>query len=406
VLYSTTKERPMDEPVNIIVAGHICLDIIPDLSAISQGTFDQYFRPGHLIETGPVTLSTGGAVSNTGLALHRLGVPTQLMGKVGDDLLGRAVLQIVASHGAELVEGMVVDGRTSTSHTVIISPPGVDRIFLHCPGANDTFGAAAMDYDAVAGARLFHFGYPPIMRLMYEDGGEQLVEMFRRVKTYSVTTSLDMALPDPASAAGRVDWITILRALLPYVDVFLPSIEEILFMLRREVYEELLQATGENSLLRLVTPALLSDVSCELLAIGGKVVGFKLGDRGLYVRTADRPAIETMGAARPSDASVWAGWELWTPCFQVDVAGTTGAGDATIAGFLAGLLRDLSPEEAVTAAVAVGACNVETADAVSGVRPWDEMWHRVKDGWMRHALSLDAPGWCLDPRHHLWTRSD
>ena len=32
---------------------------------------------------GPATLATGGAVSNTGIALRRLGVRTRLMGKVG-----------------------------------------------------------------------------------------------------------------------------------------------------------------------------------------------------------------------------------------------------------------------------------------------------------------------------------
>jgi sugar/nucleoside kinase (ribokinase family) len=389
------------ETVDAVVAGHICLDVIPDLSAMVQGEFERYFRPGHLIETGPVTFATGGAVSNTGLALHRLGISTWLMGKVGNDLLGRAVRQTVASHGVELAEGMVVDGTTDTSYTVIISPPGVDRIFLHCPSANDTFSAADVDYDAVTGARLFHFGYPPIMRRMYEEGGVQLVEIFRQVKALGVTTSLDMALPDPASAAGRADWAAILQASMPYVDVFLPSIEEILYMLRRETYEVFSREVG--GFLSQVTPALLSDLGSELLAMGGKVVGFKLGDRGLYVCTAGRAAIESLGAACLSDASAWADRELWAPCFQVQVAGTTGAGDATIAGFLAGLLRDLSPEDAVTAAVAVGACNVETADALSGVRPWDEMWRRVEGGWARHALSIDAPGWRFDEENGLWT---
>jgi sugar/nucleoside kinase (ribokinase family) len=122
----------------------------------------------------------------------------------------------------------------------------------------------------------------------------------------------------------------------------------------------------------------------------------------MYVRTAGRAAIEALGAARPSDTSAWADRELWASCFKVDVAGTTGAGDATIAGFLAGLLRDLSPEQALTAAVAVGACNVETADAVSGVRPWEEMWQRVQSGWERHSLHIDAPGWRFDEESRLW----
>jgi len=396
----------MSGTCDAVVAGHLCLDVIPDLSASTQGAWEALFRPGHLAEVGPLTISTGGAVSNTGLALHKLGIPTQLMGKIGDDLLGLAVRQVVESHGAGLADGMVVDETANTSYTIIVNPPGVDRMFLHCPGANDTFSAADVRYDVVAGARLFHFGYPPIMKLMYENGGAQLVQVLRRVKELGVTTSLDLALPDPASAAGRADWAAILRAALPYVDVFLPSIEETLYMLRRDVYEELLQMAGGSGFLERITPPLLADLSRQVLEMGCKIVGFKLGERGFYVRTAGRAAVEALGAARPSDPAAWAGKELWAPCFLVDVVGTTGAGDATIAGFLSGLLRGLSPEETVTAAVAVGACNVEAADALGGLRSWEETWQRVQRGWPRHALALDSPGWRFDERHQLWVGTE
>jgi sugar/nucleoside kinase (ribokinase family) len=208
----------VSKTIDAVVAGHICLDMIPDLSGTSQDGFEQRFRPGHLVEVGPAAIATGGAVSNTGLALHKLGIPTRLMGKVGDDLLGQAVRQVVAARGGDLVGGMVIDGTASTSYTIIINPPGVDRAFLHFP----------VRYDVVVEVRLFHFGYPPLMKRMFEDGGAQLVEIFRRVKALGITTSLDMTLPDPSSAAGRADWAAILRAVMPSVDIFLPSIEEIL----------------------------------------------------------------------------------------------------------------------------------------------------------------------------------
>jgi sugar/nucleoside kinase (ribokinase family) len=400
VLEDKSEGGRVSKTIDAVVAGHICLDVIPDLAGTPQDGFEQRLRPGRLVEVGPAAIATGGAVSNTGLALHKLGISTRLMGKVGDDPLGQVVRQVVAAHGGNLVDGMVIDETASTSYTIIIDPPGVDRAFLHFPGANDTFGAGDVRYDVVAKARLFHFGYPPLLKLIFQDGGAQLVEIFRRVKGLGVTTSLDMTLPDPASVAGRADWAAILRAVMPSVDVFLPSIEETLYMLRRETYEALSQEAG--GFLEGVTPALLSELSGELLAMGGKIVGFKLGERGMYVRTADRAAVEVLGAARPTDASAWADRELWAPCFRVDVAGTTGAGDAAIAGFLAGLLRDLPPEEALTAAVAVGACNVETADAVSGVRPWDEMWQRVTSGWGRCTLSIDAPGWRFGKHRQMW----
>jgi sugar/nucleoside kinase (ribokinase family) len=385
-----------------VAAGHICQDVIPDLSGSPPSKFDAMFVPGRLLNVGRAAFSTGGPVSNTGLVMHKLGISTQLMGKVGNDLFGQAVRQIVASYDPHLADGMVIDEKVSTSYTIIINWPGADRIFLHCPGANDTFFAGDVRYDRVAEARLFHFGYPPLMRSMYDNHGIQLTVVYRRAKETGVTTSLDMALPDPTSAAGRANWTQILQATLPYVDIFLPSIEEILYMLRRETYDEFSAAARGGSILPLVTPELLSDLGRQLIRMGVKIVGLKLGDRGFYLRTAGRVALESIGRACPSDPTAWAEREIWAPCFQVNVVGTTGSGDATIAGFISALLRDMCPEEAITAALAVGACNVEAADALSGIRPWEETMRRVHSGWRRHELRLTTPGWHFAETHQQW----
>jgi sugar/nucleoside kinase (ribokinase family) len=390
--------------IDAVVAGHLCLDLIPDLSRGVKGQFEALFQPGQLVDIGPVDYCTGGPVSNTGLALTKLGIDTRLMGKVGDDLFGRAVQDYVRTYGADLADAMVVDPAAHTSYTIVITPPGVDRFFLHYPGANDTFGASDIRYEQLQDARLFHFGYPPLMRRMYEDGGSELVSIFFRAKETGITTSLDMALPDPSSPAGRADWGSILRAVLPYVDIFLPSIEEILFMLRPATYQALREEAGGPNILPLVRAELLSDMGRELIALGAKIVVLKLGDRGLNLRTADQSRLAVMGRARPSDLAAWADKELWAPCFQVEVVGTAGSGDATISGFLSALLRDLSPEEAATAAVAVGACNVEAADTLSGLQSWDETWQRVQGGWARHELVPDAPHWVFDDHHALWVR--
>jgi sugar/nucleoside kinase (ribokinase family) len=394
----------MAESQTAVVAGHICLDIIPDMSGSAQDKFETMFLPGRLVQVGSATFSTGGPVSNTGLALHKLGVSTQLMGKVGDDLFGQAIKQLMATYDPHLADGMVVDDAVSTSYTIVINPPGVDRIFLHCPGANDTFRVEDVRYQLVSEARLFHFGYPPIMKSMFGDDGMQLSEIFRRAKATGVTTSLDMALPDPSSAAGRADWQTILKKTLPHVDIFLPSIEEILFMIRRETYDDLCRQIGSPNFLPLITPELLSDLSQELQELGAKIVCLKLGDRGFYLRTADQPVVKSLGRACPANPAAWANKELWAPCFQVELVGAAGSGDTTIAGFLAALLRDMSPEEAVTAAVAVGACNVEAADTLSGLRSWPETMGRVAAGWPRHELLLKAPGWQFDHNYQFWTR--
>ncbi len=358
-----------------IIAGHLCLDIIPDLSAHTAGQFDAILQPGKLVNVGAASISTGGAVSNTGLAMHRLGVDTRLLAKVGSDQLGQVVRQIVASHAPHLADAISSSTETSTSYTVVINPPGCDRCFLHHPGANDDFCADDVRDEYLRDARLFHFGYPPLMAGMFADNGSQLTEIFRRVNSLGLTTSLDMALPDPNSPAGLADWLMILKNTLPYVDIFLPSLDETLYMLGRNTKTPL-------------SATLLHEVSDELFAMGAKMVGLKLGEHGLYLRTASADILQTMGRARPSDLNAWANYENWLPCFQVNVIGTTGSGDSTIAGFLAAFLRDMSPTEAMNTALAVGACNVEAPDALSGIRSWDETLRRINAGWARRGNNI------------------
>ena len=159
----------MTKPFDAVVAGHICLDIIPDLSGTTLEQFRRTFAPGRLVQVGGVGLGTGGPVSNVGLAMHKLGVDVRLMGKVGDDAFGHLIRQVVASADPRLADGMVVDAGVGSSYTIVVSPPGVDRYFLHSPGANDTFVADDVRYNLLQQARLFHFGYPPLMRRMFED---------------------------------------------------------------------------------------------------------------------------------------------------------------------------------------------------------------------------------------------
>jgi len=392
----------MTSGFDAVVAGHICLDVHPDLSGSAREAFEKIFVPGRLIEAGPVTYSTGGAVSNTGLALNRLGIATRLVGKVGNDLFQQIVCQIIASYGENLTQGMIIDASANTSYTIIINYPGVDRIFLNYPGANDIFEARDIPFEFLEQARLFHFGYPPLLRSIFLNDGVQLEMIFRQAHQMGVTTSLDMAFPDPSSEAGQADWRSILKSVLPHVDIFIPSVEEILFMMRRQTYEEMCATIGGPNILPLITPELLSDIAQELMEMGARIVGLKLGYRGLYLRTGNPRLIKLMGRACPSNPDTWASKELWAPCFKIAVAGTTGSGDATIAGFLAALLRGLSIEESLRLAVAVGACSVEAVDALSGIQSWETTLARVAAGWEQQTLDLDCPGWNFDAASGLW----
>ncbi|MGA2440240.1 MAG: carbohydrate kinase family protein [Tepidisphaeraceae bacterium] len=366
------------EPIaaEIIVAGHICLDIIPAL----QGS--TWPEPGQLVRIGPAAVSTGGAVANTGLALHRLGVPVRMMGKLGDDAFGHIVIDLLRGYAPSLAAELIVTPEESTSYSIVLSPSAVDRSFMHCPGANDTFAADDVCCDRLAGARLFHFGYPPIMRKMCADEGFQLRRLFQRVRGMGLATSLDMAQPDAASEARSVDWEALLRRVLPLVDVFSPSVEELLFMLDRLTYARL--KAGEPQA-RVVDGPLLRRLGKRLVQMGTAVAVIKLGDRGLYVRTAaETDRVDDFCRRLSLDSSVWQACEIYSPCFRAkEVVGTTGAGDCTIAGFLTSLLRGESPIQAATAAAAVGACSVEAADATGGVKAWAVVWRRLRAGWQR-----------------------
>jgi len=385
----------------IIAAGHCCLDVIPTFAAQSDGGL----IPGKLIDVGAALLAPGGAVSNVGLALHRLGAPTRLLGKVGDDAFGRILLDAYAQAG--LAAGMLVSAGETTSYSVVISQPGADRIFLHCPGANHTFGVAEIAQIAAHGltdAAIFHFGYPPLMRQMYQDDGAELAAIFQTVKAQGLVTSLDMARPDPASEAGLADWQTILQRTLPYVDAFLPSVEELLLMLDRPRYEQLRGRYGDERLVDGVDGPLLGELAERLLAWGATMVGVKLGDQGLYLATTDDSVRwEALARIIPSLVDpVWRGRRLLAPCYAVAVAGTTGAGDATIAGLLLGLLAGADPVQALRGAVAVGACSVEQVDATSGVPSWDAVQRRMQAGWTQRPVGMALPGWEYDATAGVW----
>lgn len=384
----------------VVVAGLVCLDIIPTVP--TGKALSQFFIPGKLIEVGGATLATGGAVSNTGLALHRLGVSACLMGKVGDDEFGRMILEILKREEPALIEEMIVVKGEQTSYSIVLSIPGVDRIFLHCPGANRTYQPADIDTERIGNARIFHFGYPPHIRQMYRDGGQNLAELMQKVKSLGVATSLDMAMPDPDAESGQIDWVQLLKKTLPHVDLYLPSLEETLFMLNRPYYEELQRQGGEAGVLPLVSEADIREAAEQLLAMGCGMVVLKLGESGLYLHTGSRQRLSQIGGNLVRDLEPWVNRQLWVPCYETVVKGTTGAGDCTIAGFLTGMLKGLLPESIVHHAVAVGAFCVEAVDATSGVVSWEHVERRVLQKGKRLPLRQAPVHWSWDEQLELW----
>ena len=145
---------------------------------------------------------------------------------------------ILPSAMEKTVEGM------PSSSTVVISPPKSDRVLLHSRGASQTFVADDLTEEMLVQADHLHFAYPTAMKTLYTNEGRELTAMFKKAKQSGITVSMDTSQPDPNSEPGRADWKGILQRTLPYTDIFLPSLEELLFMLHRDIYEDVMKKSA------------------------------------------------------------------------------------------------------------------------------------------------------------------
>jgi sugar/nucleoside kinase (ribokinase family) len=341
---------------DILCAGHICLDVIPAL----HGPF--VFDPGKLVEVGAAIVSTGGSVPNTGLALHRLGASVGFCGRLGDDAFGRLLLDVLRQEG--LPNPIRLTPGAETSYTVVLNPPDKDRMFLHFPGANADFGSEDVLDGSLVGAKVVHVGYPPLLRRLYLDKGNEVCRLFDRAHAAGAVTSLDMSFPDVGAESGRVDWHAWLVNVLPRCDLFVPSAPELAFMLGRPCADDP------------APTARVEELAQVALEYGAGAVAIKNGSAGLYIRTAN-------GLSHSYIPASWKGQEHREASFAVDVGGATGAGDAAVAGLLFALLQGVDVPEAARIAAGVGACCVEQPDALSGIPSWPELDLRLSSAWAK-----------------------
>ena len=374
----------------IIVAGHICIDITPVIPEKKGAGIEDIFTPGKLIQTGAAKVNAGGTVANTGLALKVLGADAALMGKVGYDDFGDMICNILRKYDAD--QYMIRSAEVSSSYSVVLAVPGIDRIFLHNPGANDTFCAADVDMSLLEGAAIFHFGYPPLMRTMYENEGAELVALMQRVNEAGVATSLDMAAVDADSEAGKVNWDEVLKKVLPFVDFFVPSVEELCFMLDRKRFAEWQERAGN----RAITDVLDIEKDVKPLAdrcmeYGAKVVLIKCGAPGMYYRTAGEKRLKQIGCTLGGGTAQWAEQEGFEASYIPErVLSGTGAGDTSIAAFLMAVSRGESLEDCLHMATAAGASCVTAYDALGGLMPYEALKQKVKSGWKKRPISFHA----------------
>src|SRR5215208_1183211 len=324
---------------SVVVAGHVCVDLIPEVPARAATV------PGSLVEVGPLSLSAGGCVANTGGDLAALGADVEVVADAGDDELGAVLLALLRARGTRTEQVRLRGGRT-TSYSLVFEGEGQDRSIWHHVGANAQWDGTAVD---LTGARLLHVGYPSLLPALIADGGRPLEALLARARAAGITTSLDLAVIDPASAAAREDWPALLGRVLPLVDVFSPSVDDVRTALRRDQGAE------------------LRDMARMLLALGPAIVLLTAGPAGLQLSTGDAPRLGAAGGVLEGRAG-WSGREHFVPPPRVEVRTTLGAGDAATAGLLFGLVEGLDPRGTLDLAARTAAARVAGAPLASALR--------------------------------------
>jgi sugar/nucleoside kinase (ribokinase family) len=324
----------------VVVAGHLCVDLAPRARALS-------LEPGLLTEVGPLDVSLGGSVANTGRALVALGHEVTLAARVGADDLGRIATEHLGRTG--LLGAPTTTPGASTSYSIVLEPDGADRSFWHHVGANAMFDGteASVDADVV------HLGYPSLLPALCENDGAALRAFLSRARRTGAVTSVDLAVVDPSSP---VDWRSVLATAMPLIDVITPSADD------------LRSALGDA---RATAPELVE----LLLGWGAGVVVVSDGARGLSLGAADADRLRASGDALACLADEWAHARVQQPANTLRKHVTTnGAGDAATAGVLSGILRGDSSAAAAARAVRVAAAVIE-GDAPASASP-----HRPPEG--------------------------
>lgn len=357
-----------------VIAGYLCIDMFPDfLRNENINDISSLFKPGKLIEIEGMDFTLGGVVANTGMAMKKFNKKVFLNGLIGDDFIGKIARDWLDKY--DLSEGIKITGRAGTAFSIVLAPPGIDRIFLESPGCSKIFDTDFIDFDAISQSRIFHFGYPPLLRQFYLDNGNQLLSMFSKVQEMGVVTSLDFSLPDTQSESGKQDWPQILQRILPCTDIFVPSLEEVLQIMMPNEYEKIISSAGNSEIIDLIPINIIREIGKMIIDRGVKILLIKAGHRGIYLRTGDVSAINKKNGFSLSEND-WNYRELWCNAYQTEperVKNATGAGDTAVAAFLSAILDNQSSELALKYAAIAGRNNLYCQDIYEELNDWQNM---------------------------------
>ena len=291
----------MTTECDVLIVGSLTMDF--------TAFVDRFPQLGETRVGDTFTMVPGGKGFNQALASARQGVPTAMVGCLGDDLLADAILACAADAGLMTDELTRVTGEQSGIAHITVDRAGDNRIVvvLH---ANARLGTEHVD---AAAAR---FGQANVVLTQLESPVPIVEHALRTGRAAGAVTVLN-----PAPAQELHD------SLLAECDWVIPNETEL----------EIL--TGHSA-------ADIDDVrkgAAVLLARGARNVVVTLGERGALWVHADGDAL------------------IATP--RVDAVDATAAGDAFCGTFAAALASGSAPEAALERAAAAGALAVTVAGA-------------------------------------------
>jgi sugar/nucleoside kinase (ribokinase family) len=285
-------------------------------------------KPGGLTELHSLTLSTGGNASNVSLAMAKLGMKTAVAGLVGEDVLGRAMLERLITAGVD-TRCIIASKKAQTCSTIVAVDPGGERSFFFAPGVTPLIDAALFRkcFDLFRRCAWVQIGYFGLLPKITPDLPDLLAELHAEAPGTKI--ALDTAHP-PA------DW-KLLEPILPHVDLFAPSRPEAQVL------------TGASEAKKMVK-AFRAHMKHGL-------IGIKLDEEGCYLDDG-KHAIKV-------------------PAYKSKVVDTTGAGDTWFGGLLTALRKKMPLEKAGKFANRAAADCCSAFGASAGVQSFEETLARI-----------------------------
>ena len=193
-----------------------------DISSVGFYVLDILGRPVTAIPPGgraffidEIAMTVAGTAGATAMACAILGLRTRAVGSVGDDEMGDIMLNALGRKGIDTSLVECIAG-VQTSATILPVRPNGERPALHVPGSAAHFRVAPDHEDAALDARFVHFGGTGLLKAF---DGEPTLHLIRKAKDLGRTTTFDLIQANPET-------IALVEPLLPFIDYFIPSIDE------------------------------------------------------------------------------------------------------------------------------------------------------------------------------------